>query len=337
LLTRTTSSPVTQASLTVRKEDFHPTRRRIVFNDFSAIEISELNYDVSDWNEVTASSLFEPDTASVPVVPSLQKLVEPLPLKPSPAALDEAELRARLALNKANADAGEQIVIRQSQSSIQVTGLVETRKRKQELENSLEGIPLVNTSFQSIEEMSRRPATHPFSKSGVQEYSVAGDSRLQTYLASRAENPEQIAESAHQLLEATLVIQREIRAVDFLNVRFPASDRANLTRDASANLQELLTRHMERLGNAIRSEHTLVDRWITVAAPRSGTKSGPGIGYDDLRLEASKNKELCDELLSTSTEDHGAVDKILAEMQESVQRLEAIMAHLNQTVREDMR
>jgi hypothetical protein len=336
LLTRTTSSLVTQASLTLRKEDFHPTRRRIVFNDFSAIEISELNYDVSDWNEVTASSLFEPDTASVPVVPSLQKLVEPLPVKPSPAALDEAELRARLALNKANAE-GEQIVIRQSQSSIQVTGLVETRKRKQELESSLEGIPLVNTSFQSIEEMSRRPAAHPFLKSGVQEYSVASDSRLQTYLASRAENPEQIAESAHQLLEATLGIQREIRAIDFLNVRFPASDRANLTRDASANLQELLTRHMERLGNAIRSEHTLVDRWVTVAAPRSGTKSGPGVGYDDLRLEASRNKELCDELLSTSTEDHRAVDKILAEMQESVQRLEAILAHVDQTVREDMR
>jgi hypothetical protein len=325
LLTSTTSSVVNQTSLTVRKVDFHPTRRRIVFNDLPAIEISELNFDVSDWNEVTASSVFEPDTASLPVAPDLPKAAEPIPARPSLAALDEAELRARLALNKVNADFGEQIVIRQSQSYVEVTGIVETKERKQELENSLGGILLVRTSLQSIEEIPQRSA--PLPSQPTEEYSATHESQLQLYLASRSQNPEQVAKSGHELLEASIGIQREVHALDFLSTRFPATARINLSPSANATLKELVSRHKETLGSAINAERILVDHWATAAPSRSEPKSYAG--YDDLRLAAGRNKELCDELLSTRQTNPRAVGEILSDLQESIWHLDVIFRHLD--------
>jgi hypothetical protein len=334
LLTSTRSSPVTQASLTVRKIDFHTTRRRVVFNDFGAIEISELNYDVSDWSDEKAASLFEPDAAYLRSPSALAKPVEPLPMLPSPAKLDEAELRARLVLNEANGDSGEQIVIRKSQSYVEVTGVVETRERVQELENSLRGIPLVHTSLHSIEEMPTRSV--PLSSGPpTQEYSATHVSQLQTYLTRRSQSPEQIAESGHELLEASLGIQREVRALVFLNTRFPTASRSELSQDASATLKELVERHKEKLDNAINRERILVDRWAAPASPGSGMKFEAD--YDDLRLEAGKNKELCDELLSTSQASRGTVDQMLQDLQESLQRLNAILRRLDRTTEEDAR
>ncbi len=334
LLTSTRSSLITQASLTVRKIDFHPTRRRIVFGDFGAIEISELNYTVWDWSEATAAPLFEPNVASLPAA-GLPKPFVPPPALPSPAALDEAELRALLALNEENADSGEQIVIRQSQSSIQVTGIVETKERKHELENSLRGLPLVNTRLQSAEERSELLAVAP-SRHPVQGYPATYESRLQTYLKSRSQNPEQIAEFSHELLEATLGVQREAHALDSLNGEFPAVESSKLSQDGSAILKELERRHAERLKSLITRERTLVDQWVAAAPPQSRAPSDSS--YSDLRQEADKNKKLSDELLlSTSEENRRAADKILVDLRDSIQRLDAIVADLTQKAQEDKR
>lgn len=334
LQTSSTSSTITQASLTVRKIDFHPTRRRIVFRDFGAIEISELAYDVSDWSEGAAASLFEPDPAPLPVTAALPKLVGPPPALPLPIDLDEAELRALLALNDANADSGEQIVIRQSQSSIQVTGIVETKRRKHELEEALQGLPLVNTRLQSLEEGSQRLAATS-SRSPVQEYSTAHESRLQTYLESRSQRPGQIAQFSHEFLEATLDVQRQAHALDSLNGQFPAAARSNLSQDGSAMLNKLERRHRESLRTAIKRERTLVEQWVEPGPPQP--KSPDEASYVELRLEADRNKELSDELLSTSEANRRAANEIMADLRDSIQRLDAIVTDLTRNVQDRAR
>lgn len=334
LLTSTSSNIVTQASLTLRKIDFHATRRRIVFRDFGAIEISEVDYGVSDWRESLAAPLFETANASLPVAASISQPVGPPPALPSPVDLNEAELRALLVLNEANADSGEQIVIRQSQSSVQVTGIVETNARKNELENSLRGLPLVNTRVHSAEDKPQNFAPPP-SRRAVQENSASYESRLQTYLESRAQRPEQIAESSHELLEATLGVQREAHALEFLKGKFPAVESSRLSEDGIAILKELERNHTERLKRAIAGERTLVEKWTT-AAPMQIRKTSDA-SYIDLRQEADKNKKLSDELLSTTQENLRPADTILIDVRDSIQRLDAIVEGLDEKAKEDDR
>ncbi len=121
-----------------------------------------------------------------------------------------------------------------------------------------------------------------------------------------------------------------------MNGEFPAVESSKLSQDGSAILKELERRHAERLKSLITRERTLVDQWVAAAPPQSRAPSDSS--YSDLRQEADKNKKLSDELLlSTSEENRRAADKILVDLRDSIQRLDAIVADLTQKAQEDKR
>ena len=330
LLTSTSSSDVAEADLTVRLGDFHATGRRVVFRHLGTIEISELNYELLSWNATNTSLLFEPDIPSLPVThsaPDQQAFGRPK-VRPTVGDLDEAELRARLTLNQANADSGEQIVVTQSAASVQVTGVVETNARKQELRNLLRDIPLVDTSLQSIEEMTPTAKGPNPSKARAHEYSAAYQSPLQLYLAQTSATGQQVSDASRAILEASLTLQKESRALNFLNNRFSAHERNRLTSEGRALLKKLLGRHMENLTNGIAQERSLIDAWVS-PMPRQSRGATLGDAYEALTREAAINKELCDEVLATSKEPQRSADRILLEMRRSLDRLAILVTNLD--------
>jgi hypothetical protein len=336
LSTITTSSDVSEASLTVRMTDFHTLGRRMVLRKFGAIEISEVGYELLTWDQIDPAGLFEPaDGSSNPIQVAPQQIKAPAPL-PTTVALDEAEIRARLALNQANADSGEQIVIRQSPSAVQISGVVETNVRKEELENSLRGIPLVTLSLKSVEEMVRSvPARRP-SNSRMHEFSITThESPLQTYLEQRSATPEQAAELGSELLEAVLTIQKESHSLNLLNQRFPGDVRGRLSSEGRNLLGELLGRHRKTLKRAIAAERILIASWV----PTTQTEPFPKVVQttdEELERESAKNKELCDEVLAASKETQRPVDRILSDMQQLLDRLEKLAANLDPLSTEDI-
>jgi hypothetical protein len=336
LSTITTSSDVREASLTVRMADFHTLGRRIVLRKLGTIEISEVGYELLVWGQIDPAVFFELDTGSsntIQVAPQQIKVFAP---HPTSVALDEAEIRARLALSQANADSGEQIVIRQSPSAVEISGVVETNVRKEQLKNSLRGIPLVTLSLQSVEEMVRSVHARKPSNSRTREFSfTAHESPLQAYLGQRSVTRDQSAELGSKLLEAVLTIQKESHALNFLNQRFPRDARGRLSSEGRALLGELFGRHRKNLKSAIAVEQTLIAPWVPTAQSEP-FPTDVQTTDEELVREADQNKELCDEALAASKATQRPVDRLLLDMLELLDRMERLTAKLDQLSREDI-
>ncbi len=335
LLTRSRSTLVTQASLTVRKADFHPMRRHIVFRDFGAVDVAEVSYEVSDWNEDRADSIFEPETASLPATSSRAFTVEAPRILPSPDDLDEAELRARLALNEANADSGEQIDVRRGPSSIQIAGIIETNERKRDLEDALSRIPLVAVSLHSISDMETRPASHLAPKQQPPEYAVANQSRLQAYLENSDKDTPSVVGMIHEFLETSLVIQRETHALDVLHAKFMTPGQERLSSSSRDLLQKLVESHLERLQGGINRQRRLVNVWMRRGATDSTSGRDTYSGYELLLQEAAKNKALCDELLSAPQGNGDTADTVLIALEDSLERLDIAVNQVTHMTHED--
>jgi hypothetical protein len=336
LITSTDSTDVKEASITVRSTDFHPTARRLVLRDAEEIEISELNFAVLGWDQINTALLFEPEPGySAPPAPDrMLHSPSPSPLLPTIAALDEAELRARLALNQANADTGEQLTISQSPSSVQITGIVEDELRKKQLQESLRGIPFVSVSLQTIEDLARRTRARDNHVSRVEEYSVvAQGSPLETYLAQKSVPHETAVALSQKLFNAALTIQKESLALSTLDKRFSTLERSRLDSNGTALLDELLKRHRNSLAAASADEKNLVEQYEPSTAMPGSIDSAANYTTEDLLEAAAQNKRLCDELLATGNRAQRPASQILPEMLQSLARLGTIAAAVDESPR----
>ena len=334
LRTRTNSSEVQEQSITVRNADFHPVSRRLVVRDLGEIDISEMNYDVLAWSEVDIAQLFEPDiniANSAPLLPTLRKSL--VAVGPSLAALDEAELRARLALNQVGADTAENISVKQTGKVVSITGFVETGPRKREIEHALAGIPLVSASISTFELRQQRLGPSDQTQvSHITEQSLAAQSSpLETFLASHSLPQEQAVQLSRGLFDEALEIDRQALAIDSLEKRFPSPYQNNLTAENKALFQELFQRHRSALNAALAKEQDLVKPFegrLPSDPPGNSSVSDPNAPADLLRF-AGENRRLSGELLA-----HGGTDAqrsgevIMKELADSLRRCEQIAQSL---------
>ncbi len=334
LRTRTNSSEVQEQSITVRNGDFHPVSRRLVVRDLGEIDISELNYDVLSWSEVNIAQLFEPDinvASPTPLLPTLRKSLAAV--GPSLAALDEAELRARLALNQVGADTAENISIKQTGKAVSITGFVETEPRKREIEEALAGIPLVSASISTFElRRQRLAASDQTQVSHITEQSLATQSSpLEMFLTSHSVPQEQAVQLSRDLFDEALEIDRQALAIDSLEKRFSSSYRNNLSAENRTLFQELFQRHRAALNVALAKERVLVSPFegkLLLNSLGDSTGSDPNVAADLLR-SAAENRRLSGELLA-----HGGTDAqrsgevIMKELAESLRQCEQIAQSL---------
>jgi DNA-directed RNA polymerase specialized sigma24 family protein len=333
LLVLTTIAPSGEAiaseSLTVRAGDFHPVRRTLELRDAGRIEIAELSYSVSPWSAAN-ESYFEPEPGSPASAAARPVTVLRLPLLPSEAQLDEAELSVRIALNDLRDREGQQLAVTRTPRSVEVDGLVEDEDSKRRLRDRLATLPNVTTSIRTFEEMDRlsmHGATPAGSITAVSE--VAAPSLLETYLLRRGETPDQVRRTSEQLLEAALAIDRDSKELAYLLDRF-RSGRA-LTAVADGELEQLLSRHRASLeAELAQQEQVLADAGLLETPGETEPPNTRDEG--GLAEAAERNLALCQRLASTGTpqtqDDPAAFSTVLRQLAQAMSDLRARLSRL---------
>src|SRR5262249_15606167 len=159
---------IIEATLTVRKSDWHTVAQRLKVqgeNEVREYELSETGHEVLPLHALTVFADLAPTPSPVPAIivaaspatsPAIIAKASP---PPSEAEVKEAEVAAMYALHQARADLGEQIeVVREAGQGVIVSGLVETPEHKQQLMEALRDLPLVAARIQTIEEETRQAA-----------------------------------------------------------------------------------------------------------------------------------------------------------------------------------
>jgi putative zinc finger protein len=155
---------ITEASLVVRAQDWHPLAQTLkvqVENEIRDYELSELAYEVVPLAALTVFA--EPTHSSaassvrVPMTASPAPSVRPLP---TAAELQHAEIAALYVLHQLKADLGEQLEVAHESSKriVVVRGQVETLERKRELIAAIKDIPWVEARIQTFDEAAGHPA-----------------------------------------------------------------------------------------------------------------------------------------------------------------------------------
>ena len=312
LLRLTTTVPegiVAEQSLTVRDTDFHPVRRTIALRNSSTVEIAEVDFKILPWNAVSANA-FEPVETATSTVELNSTRILSLPHLPEALTeeqIDEAELGARLMLNRLHADSGAPIELHRNAQGVIVDGLVDTEERRRELQAGLRSVPHVTVAIQSDEALKANPSD------SVQTVSIASmpdqPSPLSIYLEGQGRwNVADINSLAQQFFDNALTLNRESREIADLQMRFGSEGQTLLM---SATLSELIYRHHERLDEALKHERELLAAAQGTPASNPGPSAPPTFSLVEA---AERNLALAKELTQT---DHPAVrtaDRILAEM-----------------------
>jgi hypothetical protein len=341
LITRPGSDELAEASLTVREYDFHPVARRLVFRNSEEVEIAEINYDILSWDAVNVTSLFEADplppaTHSTAVRPKPVVPPEPesAPL-PSPAALEESELRVRLALNDIGADFTDQLAVTQSPNAIEVSGVVQDEGRLKELQDSLFNIPLVSLAVKSIDELGQPEdfvgPVEPEITSVKAYFLVLHGSPLEAFLAQKNISPKEAATVGLGLFNSALRMQKETLALTSLSQRYTPQVKSTLSPRAIALLDELIGRHIAGLHSAITEQRSLVDVYAPSAPAVGETERtmSSAVSLDDLRAAADQNKTLCDELMAPTGDVHRSVPEVFADLERALDRIATMAKSLD--------
>ena len=329
LKTSPVESDVREQSLTVRKADFHPVARHLLFRDLAEVEIAELSYDLLPWEAVDVAELFEPDlpAARVTSLPSRTSLSLPQ------SALDGAELRARLALNEIGADTSESIFLERTSDSVKVAGFVESLARKREIDDALAGIPLVSSSVNTFEGRSRH--LHQKQTTIIREQDVVAQrSPLQTYLALRFVPSAQAIQFSRDLINEALQIDRHALALDSLEQRFPEATQSDLTPENRVLLQQLLRCHQVALLTAIQKQKELVKPYHSDLAPDQSGTSSETINTRHLLRLANQIRQLSADLLGSGDGQRSA-EAMLAELAKSLDDCERVANGLTGTTATD--
>lgn len=321
-------SDVQEESLTVRKDDFHPIERHLLFRDLGEVEIAELSYDVLPWEAVDVAGLFEPESTS-PLVTRVPRT--PRFSQPPSAALDGAELRARLALNEIGADTGENILVERTSDSVKVAGLVETQARKREIDDAMAGIPLVSCAVTTFE--GRAQHDHPAPTKIVREQDVVTQkSPLETYLASRSVPSAQAVKFSRDLINEALQIDRRALALDSLEKRFPEAARSELTPENRGLLQQLVLRHQTALLTAIQKQKQLVKPYHSSRLPEQSAADSEAVNTGNLLRLANQIRQVSADLLgSGGGNGQRSGDEMLAGLAESLDHCEWVAHGLGTT------
>jgi len=174
---------IIEASLTVRRADWHPVAEHLKVqgeNEIREYELSETAYEVMPLAALTVFA--EPTPLPAPVaeatrIPATATPSPPIEPIPSEAESRNAEVSALYALHHARADLGEQIeILRDPAGRVIVRGLVETTDRKEQLIEALGDLALVTTQIQTVEEAQRATSQNLFAAPAATVYAGAENS-----------------------------------------------------------------------------------------------------------------------------------------------------------------
>jgi hypothetical protein len=321
--------PVSEIVVTFRTRDFHPIHERVLLENAREINVIEEEFEVFSLDAVDPSLLAlngnVVPAAPVPVA-TPKAAAPPPPPAPTPEQLQEAELRARMALHAAGADLGDQIDVKQSErSGVLVQGIANSLERKIEIESELSGV-------ENVREQLVTPQEEPSAAAGTygtpDERALLVDDRPMLDAALREKFPD--ADRRRQFVDATLGASQSamahVWALRRLAERYTPEQIAKLT-PASRQILELLIRdHIESIREDVETESGLLNGVIPAAGgdPQPGAMENPGLDWraaaENLFSSLEKVQHDTSILLAGSGSSQN-VDFIAGELQGTVRKL----------------
>jgi hypothetical protein len=309
------STNIAKESLTVERGNFHPIERIIEYRDSGSVSISEVGIEVLTWDK-TSEQFFEPKPLNT-VVARHSHAVPPSP--PNTAQLDEAELQARLILNEQRADTGEQIEFARGVDGVRIQGLVESEARKQELNNSLQGIPFLKASIRSFGDLRSDSDSGAQISSIQQKTVVAQTSPLEEYFVERGRSRDDLSRISAGLFNCSLVINRLSRSLEQLTLRFSGS--MGLSPTALRARDELLSRSVAQLLDSLKQQKQLLDETGIGFEPSPMVSEVTEANGPKLVLLAERNMAATRALISSNGAPKRSEKETAAELAETISEL----------------
>ena len=321
-------SLVLQETLTVRESDFHPVGRTVELRDSGTVEIAELNYDVLPWSMANPDWFEQP--ASTNPIRSPRVSDTPgfrLPRSLSDVELDEAELEARLALNRLHLDSGREMSLTRGADGIHVLGIVGTAQEKRDLLSQLALIPHILPAISTVEELNASQSANGVSSIQSQSLVASGPSSAERYFQEKGMDRIASLPLTQHIVSSAFVINYESKAISELWHRFGSSD-ANLSPNARMALSELAVQHKAALLAAIQEEQQkLIElRLISSAAPVSDSAQGTPA---ELEAAAQRNVSLCVELTSPGADQSRPAEEIAPQLAQTLARLRSTILRVS--------
>jgi hypothetical protein len=276
------TGPIQLESLTVRLSDFHPVARKVVLENGERIDIAEVAFDVVPWERVNPD-WFEPtgSVVSPASVPNHAGHGTPAPAQLTEGEVDLAALSALKALEELHADT-ERLEVNRTGHGIEVTGVVESDSRKQQLQARLRIIPHVRPEILSYQEMDSRNA----GATGAKELSAlsvtSSDSQLDVHCRAVNIAHDDCQRWSYRLLNATTVLTRDSRKLAQLQFEYPAGK--SLTAEAKTMLASLVAGHLDHLNAALWDQQQTLQRlqlWPDAEAENEETSNSSLTGAVD--------------------------------------------------------
>lgn len=306
--THITSSNVEWESFTVERQGFHAVERTIAYRNLERVSISEISRDALSPND---QSFLEPSSPNHTVLRPASPGAGAA-LMPSPAQLNETELRTRLLLNEASADTGEEIEISRDRKEIRVQGLVESEERKQELSTVLHGIPFLAVKIRSFDDLKSAGDAGTELKSTVQQSVAARVSPLEQYLVAHNRTRDDLSRISAGLFNCSLSINRLSRSVDRIDQEF--SGDAELTPLAAHDRDELLSRNIASLLEQLQHQEQLLDETGIDVHSQVRDSTTSTSGDKQMSSLSEMNMRATRELISGSDESSRTVNRTAGDL-----------------------
>jgi len=317
-----TESGLLKATLVLNRADLHATQQTLTLrqgNEVREYRMMETSFERHPPASV-APTMFEPDAELLPSgesrkvsAPENERKVDTAtqPILPARIVATPAlEVEVLRLLNQAGADMGEQInITRTADGRLNVEGLTETQKRKQELLDALGALrsnPAVKVDIQTLDEaLARRPKGEASSGSISIETAQPNsntlplDKELRQYFASRnvseVQTDEAIRQFASRAIRRSLQIVKHARALKTLAQRFSPEELQILDPDAKAKWLLLIKQHAQ----ALQQESAAMRREIGPVFPYVSAQNSNATGViqsdADLARAADHLFEMCSE------------------------------------------
>jgi hypothetical protein len=260
--TRSNDSDLTEATLRLRQGDLKPVQGMFKFRGDEWVELTEV--------------AAEPEPELVARV-----RVNPMVPAPPPQASIADELRVLEALHKIGADLGDPIEIARAGALVEVKGFGIEGRRREQIEQALQGLPRVNVSFAE----DRPPAglAGPVASLAVK----SAVSPLQSFLEEKLGGSVAIEQFTNEVFDRDEQILAGAHAIQRLALRFP--DPSALTAEDLAAYRAMQRSHAESL---MRLERELsgILRPVASGTGVAGSILGPATAQS--LLQAARRLEL---------------------------------------------
>jgi Putative zinc-finger len=239
--TTTADSPLTSATLKLRKADLAPVEGRFEFGDHEWVELTESVDQLTPPGSTIAGT-----TGGTPRQPGVPPVPSPRVAQGPDESVNE-ELQVAAALHQIHADLGDPLEIHREGGDVVVTGLGIGAQRQQEIHNALDRLPHVVVRFSDPDFPASTPAQ---SEPGTARDAASAERPIYTArMEQRLGGRPQFERFSGQLLDWTDLAMERAYALRRLAQQFSASDENGMRAEDRRTLRAIGREHLTALGS----------------------------------------------------------------------------------------